>query len=64
MSFNDKLQVVRDQLSLDSGLPALELVNSAVNELNLAEEVSGLTLVEQLDAVMAALGVSSPPQSV
>ena len=63
MSFNDKVQVLRDQLGLASGLPAFQVVASAVKEFGLAEEASGLTLVEQLDAVMAALGVSSPPQS-
>ena len=62
MPLKDKVQVLQAQLGIESGLPAVQVVACAVEQLGLAEEVSGLPLVKKVDACMATLGIAAVAQ--
>ena len=55
-----KAAMLREELGIISEMPVTELVNEAVDQLGLAEDVTGLDLEQKADRCLEALGVGVP----
>ena len=64
MSIGQKVQVLREQLGLEAGMPIFDAVDIACTQLGVKK--NGLKLVQKVDACMSALSVASgvPPVAV
>ena len=63
LSLPEKGAQLTAQLGLEEGLPLVEIVDRAVRELELGEQVEGLSLIKRLDACLNALGVTASTPS-
>ena len=64
MSLSDKAEVLREHLALGAGLSVTASVSKAVDELGIASEVEGLTMLQMADACLAKLGAAVPGAAV
>jgi len=61
MSIAQKAATLREQLGLESGLPLVEIVETATFQLGI-KDVAQMNMVQKIDACLSALGVAVPAQ--
>lgn len=60
MSLSQNVNALKNSLGINAEMPLHEAVDRAVIELGLASEIKGLTLVDKVNACMAAAGIAPP----